>query len=61
VNRYTNLLATLAVATINAGLCDYHIRHCPPSEELTRVCDEVGCWCVAGGLGQHSCAGVVSD
>lgn len=36
---YINLVAIETVAILNAALCDFHVKHCPPSEQLTEVCD----------------------
>ncbi|GIL46677.1 hypothetical protein Vafri_3606 [Volvox africanus] len=38
---YRDLLAIETLATLNAAFCDYHISHCPPSEQLVTVCKEV--------------------
>eukprot|EP00798_Chlamydomonas_sp_ICE-L_P009971 gene9972-7848_t len=38
---YQDLLAVEVVATINAGLCDFHLSHCSPSKELYEVCKDV--------------------
>jgi len=40
--HYKDLLAIYVIAVVNAGMCDYHVRNCPPSPQLTEVCDEVG-------------------
>ncbi|EFJ40854.1 hypothetical protein VOLCADRAFT_121680 [Volvox carteri f. nagariensis] len=37
---YRDLLAIETLATLNAAFCDYHISHCPPSEQLVTVCKE---------------------
>eukprot|EP00195_Chlamydomonas_chlamydogama_P017790 CAMPEP_0202892052 /NCGR_PEP_ID=MMETSP1392-20130828/1901_1 /ASSEMBLY_ACC=CAM_ASM_000868 /TAXON_ID=225041 /ORGANISM="Chlamydomonas chlamydogama, Strain SAG 11-48b" /LENGTH=613 /DNA_ID=CAMNT_0049575927 /DNA_START=352 /DNA_END=2193 /DNA_ORIENTATION=- len=37
---YRDLLSIETVAAMNAGLCDYHLRHCPPSQQLYDVCKE---------------------
>ena len=39
---YRDLLSIETVATLNAGFCDYHVRHCPPSEQLYSECKKVG-------------------
>lgn len=39
--RYRDLLSIQTLATINAGFCDYHLDHCPPSQQLLDVCSEV--------------------
>lgn len=39
---YRDLLAIETVASLNAGFCDYHTSHCPPSQQLVSVCREVG-------------------
>ena len=38
---YRDLIAIHTIAVINAGFCDYHMRHCAPSQELLDVCEEV--------------------
>jgi hypothetical protein len=55
-----DVVAIETVATINAGFCDYHVRHCPPSRQLVDECKTVravifgyfsgifGCFSVAG-------------
>ena len=37
-DRYRDLISIQVVHTINAALCEYHLRHCPPSEQLLAVC-----------------------
>ena len=39
--HYRDLLAIETVATLNAGFCDYHIKHCPPSQQLLDLCKTV--------------------
>eukprot|EP00198_Chlamydomonas_reinhardtii_P007590 XP_001696927.1 predicted protein [Chlamydomonas reinhardtii] len=41
IGYYKELLAIETLATLNAAFCDYHISHCPPSEQLVSVCKEV--------------------
>ncbi|GFR43751.1 hypothetical protein Agub_g4863 [Astrephomene gubernaculifera] len=41
LSYYRDLLAIETLATLNAGFCDYHLSHCPPSEQLVSVCKEV--------------------
>lgn len=41
LTHYRDLLAISVIAIVNAGMCDYHVRNCPPSPQLTKVCDEV--------------------
>ncbi|KAG2453606.1 hypothetical protein HYH02_001824 [Chlamydomonas schloesseri] len=41
IGYYKDLLAIETLATLNAAFCDYHISHCPPSEQLVSVCKEV--------------------
>ncbi len=38
---YRDLLAVETVATLNAAFCDYHLRHCPPSQQLLDTCTGV--------------------
>jgi hypothetical protein len=38
---YRDLIAIQAIALVNAGMCDYHVRVCPPSQQLKEVCEEV--------------------
>lgn len=35
---YRDLLAIETVATINAALCDFHVRHCPPHKQILDEC-----------------------
>eukprot|EP00798_Chlamydomonas_sp_ICE-L_P028050 gene28050-31152_t len=37
---YKDLLSIETVATINAGLCDFHLSNCPPSQQLYEWCNE---------------------
>lgn len=39
-NYYKDVLSIETVATMNAGICEYHLQHCPVSEELTKACAE---------------------
>lgn len=39
IQWYTDLVAIQVVATMNSAMCDFHRLHCPPSEQLTSVCD----------------------
>ena len=41
LSHYKDLLAISVISVVNAGMCDYHVRNCPPSPQLTEVCDEV--------------------
>jgi hypothetical protein len=41
LSHYKDLLAISVISTVNAAMCDYHVRTCPPSPQLTQVCDEV--------------------
>ncbi|KAG2439207.1 hypothetical protein HXX76_004570 [Chlamydomonas incerta] len=41
IGYYKDLLAIETISTLNAAFCDYHISHCPPSEQLVSVCKEV--------------------
>lgn len=36
--RYRDLLSIEVVHTLNAATCEYHLRNCPPSEQLVRLC-----------------------
>lgn len=38
--RYRDLIAISVVHTLNAALCEYHLKHCPPSDQLRRECDK---------------------
>jgi hypothetical protein len=49
MDYYKDLIAIQTIALVNAGLCDYHVRHCPPSKQLKQVCEEV-----RGGNGIHN-------
>lgn len=40
LDRYKDILATSVIALVNAALCDYHVRSCPPSPQLTSVCSQ---------------------
>lgn len=42
VSYYRDLLSIETVSQLNAGFCDYHLRHCPPSQQMLDVCTEVG-------------------
>jgi hypothetical protein len=37
------MIAVSVITTVNAALCDYHVRNCDPSPQLTEVCNKVGC------------------
>lgn len=39
---YKDLLAIETVSTLNAAFCNFHLKHCPPSQELLSVCSQVG-------------------
>ena len=39
---YRDLLVIETAATMNAGFCDYWVRHCPPSQQLLDECRKVG-------------------
>lgn len=41
LTHYRDLLAISVISVVNAAMCDYHVRNCPPSPQLTQVCDEV--------------------
>jgi hypothetical protein len=41
MDRHRDLIAASTIHTLNAALCDYHKRECPPSEQLGQVCDQV--------------------
>lgn len=36
--RHRDLISISVVHTLNAALCEFHLRHCPPSEQLAREC-----------------------
>lgn len=38
LERYADLISIETVHTLNAALCEYHLAHCPPSEELLAAC-----------------------
>lgn len=38
---YKDLLAVETIATLNAAFCDYHVKHCPPSQQLLDECQTV--------------------
>jgi len=38
---YRDLLSIETVATLNAAFCDYHLKHCPPSQQLYDMCKRV--------------------
>ncbi len=57
---YRDVLAIETAATINAALCDFHIRNCPPSEQLLKECKMVGWIWHAELLGDRSPA-LLSD
>jgi hypothetical protein len=40
------------ITTVNAALCDYHVRNCDPSPQLTEVCNKV-----SSSTGQAAAAG----
>lgn len=48
LSHYKDLLAISVISTVNAAMCDYHVRTCPPSPQLTQVCDEVSSSSSAG-------------
>eukprot|EP00955_Chlamydomonas_euryale_P017414 186094-Chlamydomonas_euryale.AAC.3 len=35
---YRDVLSLETVATMNAGFCDFHVRNCPPSQQLLDEC-----------------------
>eukprot|EP00775_Hariotina_reticulata_P010387 gene10387-10545_t len=37
--RYRDLLAISVVHTINAALCEFHLKNCPPSQQLAEECN----------------------
>jgi hypothetical protein len=41
LSQYRDLLGISVISVVNAAICDYHVRNCPPSPQLTQVCDEV--------------------
>ncbi len=40
---FKDLLAVEPIITLNAAYCEHHLTHCPPSDQLTRDCNKVGC------------------
>lgn len=38
VERHRDLIAISVVHTLNAALCEFHLKNCPQSEQLTREC-----------------------
>ena len=47
---YHDLLSIETVATLNAAFCDYHLKHCPPSQQLHDVCKTVRTTCENNGV-----------
>jgi hypothetical protein len=54
---YKDMIAVSVITTVNAALCDYHVRNCDPSPQLTEVCNKVGngsssstCYCTRAGI-----------
>lgn len=45
ISIYRDLISIETVAMLNAAFCDYHIKHCPASEQLVTVCREVRTAC----------------
>ena len=41
LQEYRDLVAAFTMASVNAAICDYHLRNCPPSQQLTDVCNKV--------------------
>lgn len=41
MERYRDLISIEVVHTLNAALCDHHLKHCPPSEQLNTTCKRV--------------------
>jgi hypothetical protein len=39
--RYRDLLAISVVHTLNAALCEFHTKNCPPSDQLREECGRV--------------------
>ncbi|KAG1663022.1 hypothetical protein FOA52_016037 [Chlamydomonas sp. UWO 241] len=37
---YRDILSLEAVATMNAGFCDFHVRRCPPDQQLLDECNK---------------------
>lgn len=37
---YKDMIAVSVITTVNAALCDYHVRNCDPSPQLTEVCNK---------------------
>ena len=41
IEHYRDLIAASTIHTLNAALCEYHRRECPPSDQLGQVCSQV--------------------
>jgi hypothetical protein len=41
LQRYTDLISIEVVHTLNAALCEHHLKRCAPSDELLEACSEV--------------------
>ena len=40
-DRLRDLVAIEPLVVLNAGFCERHMRHCPPSEQLRTACAQV--------------------
>lgn len=38
MDRHRDLIAVSVVHTLNAALCEFHLKNCPPSEQLATEC-----------------------
>ena len=38
---YSKVIIVETVATMNAAFCDFHLRNCPPSQQLLDECQKV--------------------
>jgi hypothetical protein len=39
--RHRDLISISVVHTLNAALCEFHLKNCPPSQQLRDACDKV--------------------
>lgn len=53
---FRDLLSVETVSTINAGLCHYHLAHCPPSQQMLDECTVVSVCCSRPGRAQATTA-----
>lgn len=41
-DRLRDLVAIEPIVVLNAGFCERHMRHCPPSQQLQTACAQAG-------------------